>query len=440
MVKTIRTLAVAAVAFACMSATAGKQEGKWNLFERRLGMFIHWGIYSVGEWHCQLQWRKPMDRANYEKFMDRFDARNFSADAFVDVAESAGAEYIVFTSKHHDGFCMWDTDTTDYKVTNSRAKRDVIGELAEACHRRGMKFGFYYSNPDWHHPNSHNSKSTHQIPVQEGDVPDMEKYCAYVKAQVTELLTRYGEIVCFFWDIPTHIERPEMDELVRRLQPEIMVNDRGWGNKATCDYSTPERNLKCDTVARHVEACDSVGVQSWGYRKDEDYHTLGYLTRKIDTYLSAGGNFLLNVGPKADGTIPDESRVIMARVGRWYRSVRDSYRGVQTIPGMVKRNNAVVTRKGDTLFVHFPKGLDANGVDLGPLDKLPKKAFVMNNAVPLKTRLEFMPKNALQSRDETLHVWRIPADELANEGVVLQLDFEKGAVDEAISKLADKAK
>jgi alpha-L-fucosidase len=252
-----------------------------------------------------------MDRANYEKFMDRFDARNFSADEFVDVAESAGAEYIVFTSKHHDGFCMWDTDTTDYKVTNSRAKRDVIGELAEACHRRGMKFGFYYSNPDWHHPNSHNSKSTHQIPVQEGDVPDMEKYCAYVKAQVTELLTRYGEIVCFFWDIPTRIERPEMDELVRRLQPGIMVNDRGWGNKATCDYSTPERNLKCDTVARHVEACDSVGVQSWGYRKDEDYHTLGYLTRKIDTYLSAGGNFLLNVGPKADGTIPD----IQKRIG-----------------------------------------------------------------------------------------------------------------------------
>ena len=419
-------------AMLCM-ATVGSVAAteRWSMFERRLGMFVHWGIYSVGEWHEQEQWRNHMRRADYEKFADRFTAEKFNADDFVAVAKSAGAEYIVFTSKHHDGFCMWDTATTDYKVTNTPAKRDIIGELAAACRRGGIKLGFYYSNPDWHHPNAHNEKSTHQIPMELGDEPDMEKYIAYVKAQVTELLTKYGEIVCFFWDIPSRIDRPEMDALVRRLQPGIMINDRGWGNKATCDYSTPERDYKWDTAnGRQIEACDAVGVQSWGYRKDEDYHTLGYLTRNIDRYLSTGANFLLKVGPKADGTIPDEARAIMADVGKWYAKVRDSYVGVKTVPGVVDAFagcDLVVTRRSDTLFVHFPNGLDATGLDLGPLAVMPERVTLLNTGVALKARVEPMPWRALKS-GATLHVWGVPADALANECVVIRLDFAPGTI------------
>lgn len=416
--------ALAALAFAAPTMADG-----WKMFDRRLGMFVHWGIYSVGEWHCQQQYRQGMSRAEYEKFAGRFTAERFNADAFVDVAESAGVEYIVFTSKHHDGFCMWDTATTDYKVTNTPAGRDIIAELAEACRRRGMKLGFYYSNPDWHHPNAYNEKSTHQIEPASGDVPDMDRYIAYVKAQITELLTKYGDIVCFFWDIPTGIGRPEMDALVRSLQPGIMVNDRGWGNKAVCDYSTPERNYKWDAAGgRNIEACDSVGVQSWGYRSNEDYHTIGYLTRRIDRFLSTGANFLLNVGPKSDGTIPNEAKRIMAAVGKWHRSVRDSYRGVTTVPGAVKRGQTVVTRRGDTLFLHFPDGLDAIGLDCAPLDVLPQKAVVMNTGAELKARVELMPWNAPGSKVETLHLWGIPADELANESIILRLDFAPGAL------------
>lgn len=419
-------------AFAALVFAAPAVADGWKMFDRRLGMFVHWGIYSVGEWHCQQQYRRGMDRAEYEKFAGRFTAERFNADAFVDVAESAGAEYIVFTSKHHDGFCMWDTATTDYKVTNTPARRDIIAELAAACRRRGMKLGFYYSNPDWHHPNAYNGKSTHQIKPVPGDSPDMERYIAYVKAQVTELLTKYGEIVCFFWDIPTGIDRPEMDALVRSLQPGIMVNDRGWGNKAVCDYSTPERNYKWDAAGgRNIEACDSVGVQSWGYRSNEDYHTIGYLTRRIDRFLSTGANFLLNVGPKADGTIPDEAKRIMADVGKWYRKVRDSYRGAVTVPGAVKRGQVIATRCGDTLFLHFPDGLDAIGLDCAPLDVLPQKATVMNTGAELKARVELMPWNAPGSKAETLHVWGIPADGLANESIVLRLDFAPGALNDA---------
>ena len=404
----------------------------WSMFERRLGMFVHWGIYSVGEWHEQEQWRRRMSRADYAKFAEGFKAEKFNADDFVDVAKSAGAEYIVFTSKHHDGFCMWDTATTDYKVTNTPARRDIVGELADACRRGGIKLGLYYSNPDWHHPNAYNEKSSHQIPPEPGDAPDMEKYVAYVKAQVTELLTKYGEIVCFFWDIPPKIDLPEMDALVRRLQPGIKVNDRGWGNKATSDYSTPERHYKWNSIKGHgVEACDAVGVQSWGYRMDEDYHTHGYLTRRIDKFLSTGANFLLNVGPRADGTIPDEVRAIMAGVGRWHGKVRDSFRDVQTLADLKleRAPDAVVTRRDDTLFVHFPSGLDATGLDLRPLTAVPEKVTLLNTGEALNARVELMPWNAGSFRRETLHVWGIPADELANECIVLRLDFAPGALE-----------
>ena len=421
MKKMIVLAALAAISL-CVSAA------DWKMFDRRLGMFVHWGIYSVGEWHEQEHWRRKMSRADYETYMQRFTAEKFSADAFIDVAESAGAEYIVITAKHHDGFCMWDTKTTDYNIMNTPAKRDVLKELSEACKRRGMKLGFYFSNPDWHAPFANNAKSSHQIPLEPGDKPDLARYIAYVKAQVTELCTNYGELCCFFWDIPTRIDLPEMDALVRRLQPGIMIDDRGWGNKATCDYSTPERDYKWDTPsAKKVEACDALGVHSWGYRREEDYHTVGYLTRKIDSFLSTGANFLLNVGPMCDGTIPAEQRALMADVGAWLRKTRESLRDVETVSGLVdsKKVRAVVTRRGKTVYVHFPQGLEATGVDLAPYDVLPKRATVLNTGTALSARVEVLPwqVNRLGGKP-SLHLWGIPADALANECVVIKIEEE----------------
>lgn len=398
--------------------------GKWKMFDRRLGMFIHWGIYSVGGLHEQEQSRYGIPREEYAKRKERFFAEKFDPDHFIDVAESAGAEYIVITTKHHDGFCMWATKTTEFNVMNTPAKRDVIGELAAACKRRGMKLGFYFSNPDWNASFANNAKSTHQIPLQPGDKPDLERYVAFVKAQVAELLSNYGEIVCFFWDIPTNIERPEMDELVRKLQPGIKINDRGWGNALACDYSTPERDYKWDTPSdKNIEACDAAGVHSWGYRINEDYHSLGYMSRRIDRYLAAGGNFLLNVGPKSDGTIPEESVRLMAEVGRWYRRVRESYHDVVTDGTLVEDKKCIVGRRGDVLFLHFPEGLDASGFALPPLAINPVCATVLNNGRKLRTAVEMMP---WRLGKDVLHVMDVPVDELANEAVVVRLDFRPG--------------
>ena len=395
----------------------------WKMFDRRVGMFVHWGIYSVGGYHEQERMRLGVSRAEYAKYAERFTAEKFDADKFVDAAESLGAEYIVFTAKHHDGFCLWDTKTTGFNVMNTPAGRDVVGELAAACRRRGMKFGLYYSNPDWNHPNGYNALSSHQVAPEPDDCPNMKLFKEYVKEQVTELMTNYGEICCLFWDIPTQVEEPEMNALVRRLQPNIMIDDRGWGSRG--DYSTPERGIPDGAAfSRPTEACDSVGARSWGFRLGEDYRTLGYTSRSIDHILTMGGNFLLNVGPKPDGTIPDEALDVLKRTGDWYRKVRESYRGVATEPWLVACDGVMATRRGDTVYVHCPKGLLATGLDLMPIAEKPTKATLLNTGADVAWEMARLPGHPHVKRD-FLHLKDLPADALANESTVIRLDFEK---------------
>ena len=408
------------LAAAVVADAAAFPDGK-GLFNRRLGMFVHWGIYAVDGYHEQQRMRQRMGRAEYGKRAASFAAERFDADRFVDAAESLGAEYIVFTAKHHDGFCMWDTKTTDFKVTNTPAKRDVVGELAAACKRRGMRLGLYYSNPDWHHPNAYNPLSSHQVPPEPGDKPDMAAYREYVTAQMTELLTNYGEIVCLFWDIPTRIHAPEMNALVRRLQPGILVNDRGWGEPG--DYSTPERNIPEGAVFTNMtEACDSVGAQSWGYRVNEDYRTVPYLTRSIDRMLARGGNFLLNVGPKADGTIPDEALDLLRRTGEWYRRVRESYRDVTSAPELTASDGALITRRGGTVYLHYPNGIPASGVSVRPMSEQPSKAVLLDTGEELETELTRLPRD-WEKGDRSLRVFGIKDGSQSGLPVVLRLDF-----------------
>jgi len=301
------------------------------------------------------------------------------------------------------------------------ARRDVLRELADACRRRGMRLGLYYSNPDWHHPNARNPLSTHQVPPEEGDVPDLAAYREYVKAQITELLTNYGEIVCLFWDIPTHVPAPEMNALVRRLQPGILIDDRGWGPGG--DYSTPERNVPDGAAFTNLtEACDSVGARSWGFRLNEDYRTLGYVTRAIDRTLSRGGNFLLNVGPRADGSIPEQSLDLLRRTGVWYRKVRESYRGVAFASELAGQEGALATRRGNTVYLHFPKGLAATGVNARPISARPTSAVLLNTCEPVAAEMTVLPCD-WKVGTPALHLFGLPADDLANETPVIRLDF-----------------
>lgn len=254
--------------------------------ENKFGMFIHWGIYAQLGLQEQAIARYDMSHEEYEKLADTFNPVNYDPEQWVLLAKQAGMKYICFTTKHHDGFCMWDTKYTDYNIMNTPYGKDVLKELAEACEKHGMLLSLYYSCPDWNYEYGRNPHATHQWKAKEK--VDLEKYITYIKNQITELLTGYGKIYTFFWDIPPRIEDRSLNELVRKLQPGIYINNRGFDEG---DFSTPERGYKdvgSNRFEQMTEACNSVGEQSWGYREKEDYHSIRYLTMAIDKIMAMG--------------------------------------------------------------------------------------------------------------------------------------------------------
>jgi alpha-L-fucosidase len=243
----------------------------WFL-EKRFGLFIHWGLYSIPEWQEQVLWRGRMPRKNYEPLINQFNPVKFNPDNWIDLLQEVGMEYLCFTSKHHDGFSMWDTKQSDYNVMNTTYGKDVLGMLAEACHRRGVKFGIYYSIPDWYHPNYPNQGRHHEMfGPRKGDEPDFDKYVSFMERQVEELCTQYGEVGQFFWDINVlQYNNKAFNDHIRKLQPGMVINERGPENG---DFQTPERNVPEGMEFKQLtEAVQSMGRESWGYRKDEDYY------------------------------------------------------------------------------------------------------------------------------------------------------------------------
>lgn len=396
----------------------------------KFGMFVHWGIYSLTGYHEQVRWRFFTPRAEYRKLMKEFNPVKYDPDEWVRLAKDAGMEYICFTTKHHDGFCMFDTKYTDFNIMNTPYHRDVLKELSEACARGGLALSLYYSNPDWDYKYGFNSHSSHQMP-EKGDVEDIEKLKEFQRNQIRELLTNYGKIYTFFWDIPTNISDPSMNEFIRSLQPDILIDDRGWGDKG--DFSTPERFVPDGhKFERMTEACQSVGEQSWGYCADEDYFTNRYLTASIDKIRAMDGSYLLNVGPMPDGRIPERSAEIVRRVGKWYNSVKEAF---DAEPYLLENRGLVCTKRGSTLYVHIPDGLNARGLTLKPIDVLPKSVTLLNDGRSLKYSITTRPEDKGWSapdnilRRQTLHIFDMPADEFADETMVLRIELDEGKIE-----------
>lgn len=396
----------------------------------KFGMFVHWGIYSLTGYHEQVRWRFFTPRAEYRKLMNEFNPVKYDPDEWVRLAKDAGMEYICFTTKHHDGFCMFDTKYTDFNIMNTPYHRDVLKDLSEACARGGLALSLYYSNPDWDYKYGYNSRSSHQMP-EKGDVEDIEKLKEFQKNQIRELLTNYGKIYTFFWDIPTNISDPSMNEFIRSLQPDILIDDRGWGDKG--DFSTPERFVPDGhKFERMTEACQSVGEQSWGYCADEDYFTNRYLTASIDKIRAMDGSYLLNVGPMPDGRIPERSAEIVRRVGKWYNSVKEAF---DAEPHLLENRALVCTKRGSTLYVHIPDGLNARGLTLKPIDVLPKSVTLLNDGRSLKYSITTRPEDKGWSapdnilRRQTLHIFDMPADEFADETMVLRIELDEGKIE-----------
>jgi alpha-L-fucosidase len=360
---------------------------------------------------------------------DSFNPEGYDPEEWVMLAKAAGMQYICFTAKHHDGFCMWDTKQTDYNIMNTPYGKDVLRMLADACEKHGMLLSIYYSNSYWHHEYGYNPASTHQWAAYIPEKPDTEKYRAFVRAQITELLSNYGKIYTLFWDIPPHIEDPSLNELAISLQPGILINDRGWDKG---DFSTPEREYQPTPGARFTrmtEACNSVGQHAWGYREREDFYSIRYLISSIDRIMALGGSYLLNVGPNANGVItPDYASRIKA-VGAWYGRVGECLECAEGDPFPYESNckDFIATRKGGKTYFHFPSGLISSGFALTRYPSMPKSVKLLNTGEPLGYKYEFLPEyfgfENGEGGESCLHIFGIPIDELSGEAVIIEITW-----------------
>lgn len=324
--------------------------------EARFGLFLHWGLYAIpagewgegrnyGEW-IQNSAQIPVE--TYERFVERFDPVDFDADAWVLAAKDAGMKYVVITSKHHDGFALFDSAVSDYDVMATPFQRDIMAELAEASARHGLHMCWYHSIMDWHHPD-YLPRRGWEKGARSAEGADFDRYVEYMRAQVTELLTNYGPIGVMWFDGEwegtwNHEYGQALYDLCRELQPAVIVNnrvDKGRGGMAGMntgpgfagDFGTPEQEIP-ETGLPGVdwETCMTMN-RHWGYNAwDNDYKSTTDLVRKLCDIASKGGNFLLNVGPTARGTFPEESLVRLREIGDWMDLHGESIHGTQASP------------------------------------------------------------------------------------------------------------
>lgn len=402
-------------------------DGRDWWFEKRFGMFVHWGLYAIHGFHEQEQWRARIPRAEYVKLAKQWNPVNYNPDAWLDLAEAAGMKYICLTTKHHDGFCLWDTKQTSYNTMNTPYGKDVVRMLADACHRRHFPLCLYYSIADWHQKNYPNQGRHHELPPQPGDEPDLMKYLEFLKAQIRELCTHYGEIHGIWWDmnVDKHVDR-SINDMIRQLQPKAVINNRGFDEG---DFGTPERDYdkggeELMSFEKRTEACQSVGSESWGYRKDEDYYTDRHLLRSIVKYLARDANYLLNVGPKGDGAIPGEAAAILRRIGNWYRAVKESLEGVVPASRLTTNRNVLLTRRDNTVYVIMHKDPMTEAVKLKPLTVAPRRATLLNTGRPIECAVDMVPSDHVEQK-AYLRLRGLSVNELANTVFVAKLEFDR---------------
>lgn len=371
MKKTVLTMAVLLIVFQGLFAqkvlTNDERMEWWR--EARFGMFIHWGVYSlpagiwdgrqiggIGEWIMN---RGKIPVADYQRMAKNFNPVKYDPDAWVRMAKDAGMKYIVITSKHHDGFALFETKASKWNVVDATVYgKDLLKPLAEACKKYGIKLGFYYSQAqDWNNPGG----SAARRPTKEGWAnPDSVIIDAYTKEhkghwdpaqekrtfdqyiddvsvpQVKELLTNYGEVAVLWWDTPTNMTDEAATKLQAQLalQPAIITNDRLKRPNFPGDHKTPEQripNLK-DLDGTDWETCMTMNG-TWGYKSyDHNYKTPETLIRNLLDIASKGGNFLLNVGPTDLGEFPQESIDILAKMGAWMKVNGEAVYGTKESP------------------------------------------------------------------------------------------------------------
>jgi len=311
--------------------------------QARFGMFIHWGLYSIhgrGEW---LLYQEHIPFEEYAKLADQFNPQQFRPAEWVALAKAAGMKYMIHTTRHHDGFCLFDSKVSDFTSAKTAAKRDLVAEFAEACHAAGMRMGLYYSLQDWRFP----GVLPQGYPLADETLrPVVEQ----AHAQVRELLTNYGKVDILWFDAltpydPVRWRSQELIDMARKLQPGILINDRAG---LAADFATPENVVVAQN--RPWESCFCMN-RTWGYAPyDRNYKPVHEILRLLGSCASQNGNFLLNVSPDADGKIPVEQVEILNKVGKWMQANGEAIYSAGPSP-VVAPNLGLQTRVGDKVYL-----------------------------------------------------------------------------------------
>lgn len=417
--------------------------------DSRFGMFIHWGLYSQAARHEWVKKNERLTNEEYQKYFEEFNPDLYNPVEWARQAKAAGMKYAVITSKHHEGFCLFDSKVTDYKATNTPIKKDLLKEWVEAFRAEGLKVGFYYSLLDWHHPDYTVDRNHPQSAASDEEYArlnkdrDMNKYRQYIKDQVREILTNYGKIDIIWLDYSfpkgkNGKSRKDWDsenllKMVRELQPGIIVNDRldledvdgGWDFKSPEQYK-PDEWVKVNGVRVPWEACQTFSG-SWGYYRDEmtwkDNKQL--LVLLIET-VSKGGNLLLNVGPTARGTFDNRAKDRLNAMGEWMKyNSRSIYECTQAPDEYKAPANTLLTYNPKTkrLYIHL---LD------WPMDQIALQGF----AGKIKYAQFLHDASEIKMSSKKATTWM---DETAKEGsVILQVPITKPNVEIPVIELMMK--
>lgn len=410
--------------------------------EAKLGIFVHWGVYSVIGRHEWARHKLQIPHAEYDVYARQFNPVRFDASAWTGLFRAAGAKYVVITSKHHDGFSIYRSRVSDYDMEITPYAGDPLQQLAAAARRDGLRLGFYHSIMDWKNPDYRPLRQwEHPKTYEQGG--DMPAYLNYMKAQLRELLTNYGDVATIWFDgewehKPEEIDADGIYDFIRALQPNTLINDRLYnrrpGNKA--DFGTPEQFVPATGLTgpggKPVlwESCVTINSDSWGYNKYEtEFKTSRDLVRMLVEVVSKGGNLLLNVGPRPDGTIQPEFVERLQEIGRWMDVNSEAIYETTASPFPRLPFYGRATVKGSNLYLHVFNWPKDGTLRVPGLNNIVHKAWLLaDRTAPVTTARDgddILVKLPDQAPDDTASV------------VVLQLDgtpqakpyFEKPAED-----------
>ena len=367
--------------------------------EARFGMFIHFGLYSMpgGEWKGRMvgshEWMRNNAKIPHEDYITlapQFNPRTFDADAIVRLAKAAGQKYVVFTTKHHEGFSLFDSRVTTYDVMATPYRRDVVRDVARACRRHGLKLGWYYSIMDWYHPDYLPRRDWEQ---RDSTGADFSRYLTFMKAQLRELLTQYGDVSVLWFDGQwestwTHALAVELEAYCRTFAPDVVINDRidvgvpadlppGSSYRRAGDYTTPELMVpEKGMPGVDWESCMTMN-DNWGFAKDDsNWKSVPRLVRLLVETASKGGNLLLSIGPDGDGRVPQPSIDGLQGMAAWMRKNSSAIHGTRGTP--FDTTPVRITRKGNRLhlFIDEWKG---GALTLPGLRTSPRRAFLLED-------------------------------------------------------------